>query len=106
MSDHRAEHTDAWSEPTAGYATVGYAPDGEAAHESTAPAAVTPADAADAARLVAFGLQPKLLPARDAEYAELLRRYREETPSPGSPTPWPPGSVSSYWRCPPGRAWP
>ncbi|MYT25709.1 hypothetical protein GTW69_36500, partial [Streptomyces sp. SID7760] len=40
--------------------------------------AVTPADAADAARLVAFGLQPKLLPARDAEYAELLRRYREE----------------------------
>ncbi|MGW5277059.1 hypothetical protein ACWEQP_31865 [Streptomyces sp. NPDC004044] len=80
MSDHRAEHTDAWSEPTAGYAAVGYAPDGEAAHESTAPAAVTPADAADAARLVAFGLQPKLLPARDAEYAGLLRRYREETP--------------------------
>ncbi|MFB7313439.1 hypothetical protein [Streptomyces sp. NPDC056192] len=80
MSDHRAEHTDAWSEPTAGYATVGYAPDGDAARETTAPAAVTPADAADAARLVAFGLQPKLLPARDAEYAELLRRYREETP--------------------------
>ena len=38
----------------------------------------TPADTADAARLVAFGLQPKLLPARDAEYTELLRRYREE----------------------------
>lgn len=57
MSDHRAEHTDAWSEPTAGYATVGYAPDGDAAHETTAPAAVTPADAADAARLVAFGLR-------------------------------------------------
>ncbi|MGW1539564.1 hypothetical protein ACWCPM_04650 [Streptomyces sp. NPDC002309] len=38
---------------------------------------VTPADAADAARLVAFGLQPKLLPARDQEYADLLRRYRE-----------------------------
>ncbi|MGO4430467.1 hypothetical protein AB4Z54_69825, partial [Streptomyces sp. MCAF7] len=34
---------------------------------------LTPADAADAARLVAFGLQPKLLPARDVEYAELLR---------------------------------
>ncbi|MFW6693189.1 hypothetical protein [Streptomyces sp. MAR4 CNX-425] len=44
------------------------------------PAAVTPADAADAARLVSFGLQPKLLPARDLEYAELLRRYREEPP--------------------------
>lgn len=44
------------------------------------PAAVTPADAADAARLVAFGLQPKLQPARDQEYAELLRRYREDSP--------------------------
>ncbi|WP_461014893.1 hypothetical protein [Streptomyces daliensis] len=43
-----------------------------------APSAVTPADAADAARLVSFGLHPKLLPARDAEYAELLRRYRDE----------------------------
>ncbi|MBW1602122.1 hypothetical protein JJV70_08340 [Streptomyces sp. JJ66] len=42
------------------------------------PAALTPADAADAARLVSFGLQPKLLPARDADYAELLRRYRDE----------------------------
>jgi hypothetical protein len=39
---------------------------------------VTPADAADAARLVSFGLQPKLLPARDTEYTELLRRYRED----------------------------
>ncbi|NDZ92416.1 hypothetical protein G3I23_44040, partial [Streptomyces sp. SID10115] len=36
--------------------------------------------AADAARLVAFGLQPKLQPARDQEYAELLRRYREDPP--------------------------
>jgi hypothetical protein len=44
----------------------------------TAPAAVTPADTADAARLVSFGLHPKLLPARDAEYAGLLRRYRDE----------------------------
>ncbi|MEU6552771.1 hypothetical protein ABZ915_21160 [Streptomyces sp. NPDC046915] len=42
--------------------------------------AVTPADAADAARLVAFGLQPKLQPARDQEYTELLRRYRENPP--------------------------
>src|SRR5690606_11153304 len=51
--------------------------------EEDAPAApgsgsVTPADAADAARLVAFGLQPKLQPARDQEYADLLRRYRED----------------------------
>ncbi|MFB7780465.1 hypothetical protein [Streptomyces bauhiniae] len=45
-----------------------------------APPAVTPADAADAARLVAFGLQPKLQPARDQEYTELLRRYREDGP--------------------------
>lgn len=46
----------------------------------TGPAAsvIIPADAADAARLVAFGLQPKLLPARDAEYAELLRRHRDD----------------------------
>ncbi|MCT2594549.1 hypothetical protein LHJ74_32360 [Streptomyces sp. N2-109] len=36
------------------------------------------ADTAGAARLVSFGLHPKLLPARDAEYGELLRRYREE----------------------------
>ncbi|WP_051723152.1 hypothetical protein [Streptomyces albus] len=39
---------------------------------------MTPADAADAARLVSYGLQPKLLPARDADYAELLRRHRED----------------------------
>ncbi|MEU9734715.1 hypothetical protein [Streptomyces sp. NPDC048002] len=57
------EH-DEWSEP-------------EAAAPSTG-AAVTPADAADAARLVAFGLQPKLQPARDQEYTELLRRHRED----------------------------
>lgn len=43
-----------------------------------APAAITPADVADAARLVSFGLQAKLLPARDAEYAELIRRHRED----------------------------
>jgi hypothetical protein len=40
--------------------------------------AVTPADAADASRLVSFGLQPKLLPARDLEYAELIRRHRDD----------------------------
>jgi hypothetical protein len=44
-----------WSEPDA------------VAAPANAP--VTPADAADAARLVAFGLQPKLQPARDQEYA-------------------------------------
>ncbi|KQX11028.1 MULTISPECIES: hypothetical protein [Streptomyces] len=70
MSETHAEYADAWSEQ-------------EPAHPQAAPAptsspAVTPADAADAARLVSFGLQPKLLPARDAEYTELLRRYRED----------------------------
>ncbi|MET8506691.1 hypothetical protein ACF065_11005 [Streptomyces sp. NPDC015232] len=65
MSEHHVEHTDAWSEP-------------EAPRTPAAPAPLTPADAADAARLVSFGLQPKLLPARDHEYAELLRRYRED----------------------------
>lgn len=42
------------------------------------PAPITPADVADASRLVSFGLQPKLLPARDTEYAELIRRYRDD----------------------------
>ncbi|MFD7550766.1 hypothetical protein [Streptomyces sp. NPDC059816] len=64
MSDHHAD-TAAWSEP-------------EDRQQAAAPAPVTPADTADAARLVAFGLQPKLQPARDQEYAELLRRYRED----------------------------
>ncbi|KUH39628.1 MULTISPECIES: hypothetical protein [Streptomyces] len=72
MSDHHAEHTDAWSESDAGQAAVPAPP--------AASGGVTPADAADAARLVSFGLQPRLLPARDAEYAELLRRYREDPP--------------------------
>lgn len=43
-----------------------------------APAALTPGDVADASRLVSFGLRTKLLPARDLEYAELVRRYRDE----------------------------
>ncbi|MEV3874589.1 hypothetical protein [Streptomyces sp. NPDC049906] len=64
MSDHHAD-TAAWS-------------DAEDRHQPAAPGAVTPADTADAARLVAFGLQPKLQPARDQEYTELLRRYRED----------------------------
>ncbi|MGW1926890.1 hypothetical protein ACWCQ0_49630, partial [Streptomyces massasporeus] len=71
MSETHAEYAEAWGEPEppqspASASTGGGAP------------AVTPADASDAARLVSFGLQPKLLPARDAEYAELLRRYRED----------------------------
>lgn len=43
-----------------------------------APTGLTPGDVADASRLVSFGLRPKLLPARDLEYAELVRRYRDE----------------------------
>ncbi|MEV7422939.1 MULTISPECIES: hypothetical protein [unclassified Streptomyces] len=70
MSDHHAEHSAAWSDPVAPETAEALAP--------TAGSTVTPADAADAARLVSFGLQPKLLPARDAEYADLLRRYRED----------------------------
>ncbi|MEU9607907.1 hypothetical protein [Streptomyces sp. NPDC048057] len=60
-----------WRDPAA---------DAPAEAAGTPAAQVTPADAADAARLVSFGLQPKLLPARDAEYAELLRRYRDDAP--------------------------
>ena len=32
-------------------------------------------DAFEAARLISFGLRPRLVPARDATYAELIRRY-------------------------------
>ncbi|MFC9703165.1 hypothetical protein ACFTWD_21000 [Streptomyces sp. NPDC056943] len=70
MSETHAEYADAWSEQEP--------PHPQAAPAPTSSPAVTPADAADAARLVSFGLQPKLLPARDAEYTELLRRYRED----------------------------
>ncbi|MGW2017171.1 hypothetical protein [Streptomyces sp. NPDC001927] len=83
MSEHHAEHADAWSEPEPPHTPAAH-PAAPHAHAVTpaaphpAPHAVTPADAADAARLVSFGLQPKLLPARDAEYTELLRRYRED----------------------------
>ncbi|MER5967457.1 hypothetical protein [Streptomyces sp. NPDC002057] len=68
MSETHAEYADAWGEQEP--------PQPPAV--ATSGAAVTPADASDAARLVSFGLQPKLLPARDAEYGELLRRYRED----------------------------
>jgi hypothetical protein len=36
------------------------------------------ADAADAARLVALGLRPKQLPARDLVYADLVRRFQQD----------------------------
>lgn len=42
------------------------------------PARDTAKDAEAAARLIAHGLRPKQLPARDAGYAELVRRYRED----------------------------
>lgn len=64
MTEYAAEQP-SWAEPQERAPGAGSAP-------------VTPADAADAARLVAFGLQPKLQPARDSEYTELLRRYRED----------------------------
>ncbi|MCC9310181.1 hypothetical protein LN042_24450 [Kitasatospora sp. RB6PN24] len=48
--------------------------------DTSATPTVTAADVADAARLVSFGLQAKLLPARDTEYTELVRRYREDPP--------------------------
>jgi hypothetical protein len=34
--------------------------------------------AADAARLIALGMRPRQLPARDLVYADLVRRYRED----------------------------
>ncbi|WP_424214861.1 hypothetical protein ACN20G_23900 [Streptomyces sp. BI20] len=67
MTDHHVDHP-TWS----GSGTPAAGPEGPA------PGGLTPADAADAARLVAFGLQPRLTPARDADYAELLRRHRED----------------------------
>ena len=35
-------------------------------------------DASDAGRLLALGMRPKHLPARDAVYADLVRRYQED----------------------------
>src|SRR5205823_717351 len=40
--------------------------------------AIHAADAADAARLIALGLRPKQLPARDLIYADLVRRYQQD----------------------------
>lgn len=71
---------DTGSGATATGATATTATTASAHAEAVPETPVTPADAADAARLVSFGLHPKLLPARDAEYAELLRRYREDPP--------------------------
>ncbi|MGW8975210.1 hypothetical protein [Streptomyces platensis] len=81
-----------WGAPTAGADTGAAGPSPKSSASSPFPVSLergdrqeqqsshplTPADAADAARLVSFGLQPKLLPARDAEYSELLRRYRDD----------------------------
>lgn len=39
---------------------------------------VSPQDVEAAARLVAHGMRPRALPSRDAAYAELVRRYRED----------------------------
>jgi hypothetical protein len=39
---------------------------------------VKPQDAESAAHLVALGMRPKLVPARDPAYAELVRRYGED----------------------------
>lgn len=35
-------------------------------------------DATDAARLIALGMRPKHIPARDLDYADLVRRYAED----------------------------
>ncbi|MFI5608085.1 hypothetical protein [Amycolatopsis sp. NPDC051903] len=42
------------------------------------PVTHTSVDAEAAARLVAFGMRPKQLPARDVVYGELVRRYAED----------------------------
>ncbi|MFF6792941.1 hypothetical protein ACFY9C_28170 [Streptomyces filamentosus] len=76
MSDHAVQYPEYAEYPE--YADASSEQDSPRPPASAQAAAVTPADAADAARLVSFGLQPKLLPARDAEYAELLRRYQED----------------------------
>ncbi|MFG1810712.1 hypothetical protein [Streptomyces sp. NPDC049040] len=74
MSDHRDDGTRPGDGVRAGGREGGPA---EGPRDKESPP-LTPADVADAARLVGFGLQPKLLPARDAEYAELVRRHRED----------------------------
>jgi hypothetical protein len=83
-----------WSEP-------------EAVAVPPAAAAVTPADAADAARLVAFGLAAqacRLLGIRSTP--SCCGGIGRTRPSPGSPTLLPPGSGWSCWRCPRARGWP
>jgi hypothetical protein len=54
--------------------------DGAATHDPV-PAGRAPLAAVvrDAAELVAFGLRPRLVPARDQRYAELVRRYLHDT---------------------------
>ena len=40
---------------------------------------VTTGDAESAARLISFGMRPKQLPGRDVVYADLVRRYSEDS---------------------------
>ncbi|WP_069812137.1 hypothetical protein [Streptomyces sp. TP-A0874] len=75
MSEQHAEDA-ARTAPLGG--TAAAEPTAEHTEPPAPPRGVTPGDAADAARLVAFGLQPKLLPARDPEYTDLLRRHRDD----------------------------
>ncbi|KRV48697.1 hypothetical protein AQ490_23895 [Wenjunlia vitaminophila] len=72
--------TDTPAEPYAPAPGGGYddVPGGDRRREDRGPAPVTPADVTDAARLVAFGLRTRLLPARDPQYAELIRRHGED----------------------------
>jgi hypothetical protein len=76
VTDHGTAPDPSFSPPTAGAEEDRARPP----EPNGSVGAATPADAADAARLVSFGLHPKLLPARDAEYAGLLHRYRDEPP--------------------------
>lgn len=69
-----APHQHPWTAPPA----APHPQSAQGAPPGTSAAPATPADTADAARLVAFGLRTKLLPARDLEYAALVRRYRDE----------------------------
>lgn len=64
------------------------------AEPTAAPAsgAVTTADAADAARLVAFGLQPKLQPPETRSTRTCCAATARTRRSRGSPTPWPQAS--------------
>ncbi|CAM5632301.1 hypothetical protein SBADM41S_11731 [Streptomyces badius] len=65
--------------------------------------AVTPADAADAARLVSFGPSPSCCPPATPNTPTCCGATGRRAPSPGSPTPSPPVSASSSSRSPARR---